>query len=37
VDALIAATAIVHEAMLVTANKKHFENIEGLKIETWQI
>ena len=37
VDVLIAATAIVHKAMLVTASKKHFENIEGLKIETWQI
>jgi len=37
VDALIAATAIAHEAILVTANKKHFENIEGLKIEIWPI
>ncbi len=37
VDALIAATAMVHEATLVTTNKKHFENIEGLKIEVWQI
>jgi len=35
IDALIAATAIVHKATLVTANKKHFENIEGLKIENW--
>ncbi|MCJ7748098.1 MAG: type II toxin-antitoxin system VapC family toxin [Desulfobacterales bacterium] len=37
VDALIAATAMVHEATLVTTNKKHFENIEGLKIEVWPI
>jgi tRNA(fMet)-specific endonuclease VapC len=35
VDALIAATAIAHKAVLVTANKRHFENIEGLRIETW--
>ena len=37
VDALIAATAMAHEAILVTANKKHFENIEGLKVEIWSI
>ncbi len=37
VDALIAATAMAHEAILVTANKKHFENIEGLKVEVWPI
>ena len=35
VDALIAATAMTHEATLVTSNKRHFENIEGLKIEVW--
>jgi tRNA(fMet)-specific endonuclease VapC len=37
VDALIAATAMVHGAVLVTASKKHFENIEGLKVEVWPI
>lgn len=37
VDALIAATAIAHDAILVTANKRHFENIEGLKLEVWPI
>lgn len=37
VDALIAATAMAHEAILVTTNKKHFENIEGLKVEIWPI
>ncbi|MBS3918689.1 MAG: type II toxin-antitoxin system VapC family toxin [Deltaproteobacteria bacterium] len=37
VDALIAATALAHEAILVTANKRHFENIEGLKVEVWPI
>jgi tRNA(fMet)-specific endonuclease VapC len=37
VDALVAATAMAHEATLITANKKHFENIAGLKIEVWPI
>jgi tRNA(fMet)-specific endonuclease VapC len=37
VDALIAATAMAREATLVTTDKKHFENIEGLKIEVWPI
>jgi len=36
VDALIAATAMVHKAVLVTANKKHYENIGRLKVEVWQ-
>jgi len=36
-DALIAATAMANEAILVTVNKKHFENIEGLKVEIWPI
>ncbi len=36
VDALLAATAIANKTVLVTANKKHFENIEGLKLEVWQ-
>ncbi len=37
VDALIAATAIAHKAVLVTGNKKHFEFIEGLRIESWPL
>jgi tRNA(fMet)-specific endonuclease VapC len=37
VDALIAATAMAHEAILVTNNKKHFENIQGLKVEVWPV
>ncbi|MCL0097734.1 type II toxin-antitoxin system VapC family toxin [Dehalococcoidia bacterium] len=36
VDALLAATAIANKAVLITANKKYFENIEGLKLEIWQ-
>jgi predicted nucleic acid-binding protein len=34
-DGLIAATAMAHKAALVTADKKHFENIEGLKLKVW--
>jgi len=34
-DALIAATAMAHKALLITGNRKHFENIEGLKVEIW--
>jgi len=37
VDALIAAAAMAHEAILVTTNNKHFGNIEGLKVEIWPI
>jgi predicted nucleic acid-binding protein len=33
----IAATAMAHKAALVTADKKHFKNIEGLKLEIWPI
>jgi tRNA(fMet)-specific endonuclease VapC len=35
VDALIAAIALAHNAILVTDNIKHFKNIEGLKLENW--
>jgi tRNA(fMet)-specific endonuclease VapC len=34
-DAMIASMAIAHRAEIVTANKKHFENIEGLRIQEW--
>jgi len=34
-DALIAATAMAHKGILVTGNRKHFENIERLKVEIW--
>lgn len=33
-DALIAATALVHDEALFTANGKHFECIEDLRVET---
>ena len=34
-DMQIAAAALAEDAQLVTNNKKHFENIEGLKIAVW--
>lgn len=34
-DALIGATAIEHQATLITANVKHFSGIEGLTIEAF--
>ena len=37
VNTLIAATAIAHKAVLVTGNKKHFERIDGLRIEMWPL
>jgi len=35
IDALIAAVALANNAVLVTHNTKHFENIEGLNLEDW--
>ncbi|MEX2444841.1 MAG: type II toxin-antitoxin system VapC family toxin [Alkalispirochaeta sp.] len=35
-DLLIAATAIERCSFLVTGNIRHFEMIEGLKIENWR-
>jgi len=37
VDAMIAAVSIACDAILVTANKRHFENIQGLKLDSWKI
>jgi tRNA(fMet)-specific endonuclease VapC len=34
-DILIAATAIEHDAILVTDNTKHFARVDGLKLENW--
>ena len=33
-DLLIAASALEHQLTLLTNNRKHFESIEGLRIET---
>jgi predicted nucleic acid-binding protein len=34
---LIAATALARKAVLVIGNKRHFEHIEGLHVETWSL
>ena len=34
-DALIAATALEHGLVVLTANTKHFCSIEGLKVEAF--
>lgn len=34
-DTLIAATAVVHDAMLVTHNVKHFRAFRNLKLDDW--
>ena len=37
VDAMIAAVAMANNAEFVTANKRHFDNIEGLQLKSWDI
>jgi predicted nucleic acid-binding protein len=34
-DLLIAAIALTHDATLVTRNRRHFERISELRLETW--
>ncbi|NOY68511.1 MAG: type II toxin-antitoxin system VapC family toxin [Deltaproteobacteria bacterium] len=34
-DLILAATALSHNLILVTNNEKHFQRIDGLKIENW--
>ena len=34
-DVLIAATALVYDATLVTGNSRHFARFEGLKLDDW--
>lgn len=36
-DMLIASVALANDAILITHNTRHFENIEGLTIEDWLI
>ncbi|MBI3978099.1 MAG: type II toxin-antitoxin system VapC family toxin [Chloroflexi bacterium] len=35
IDALIAAAALANNAVLVTHNTRHFDQIEGLTLEDW--
>jgi tRNA(fMet)-specific endonuclease VapC len=35
VDVLIAATALVHSAVLVTHNVREFRRVKGLRLEDW--
>jgi tRNA(fMet)-specific endonuclease VapC len=34
-DLIIASIALTHNLVLVTNNEKHFQRIEGLKLENW--
>ncbi len=34
-DLVIASTALAHNLILVTNNIRHFQKIEGLKLENW--
>jgi predicted nucleic acid-binding protein len=36
-DALIAATAMSHQLVLLTGNNKHFSAIKGLKLEVFRV
>lgn len=35
-DAMIAATALAHEMILITGNTKHFNRVKGLKVVDWE-
>jgi tRNA(fMet)-specific endonuclease VapC len=34
-DLILAACALAHDLVLVTNNLKHFERVEGLRLENW--
>jgi tRNA(fMet)-specific endonuclease VapC len=34
-DLKIAATALVHNALLLSANRREFERVPGLRVENW--
>jgi tRNA(fMet)-specific endonuclease VapC len=34
-DLKIAATALVHNALLLSANRRDFESVPGLRVENW--
>jgi len=35
-DVLIAATALLHDLVLITGNEEHFQRIEGLRFLNWR-
>lgn len=35
-DVLIAATALQHHLIMVTANQREFERVPGLQTENWR-
>jgi predicted nucleic acid-binding protein len=35
-DVLIAAIVLSHDATLVTRNRRHFDRVEGLRVEGWE-
>ena len=37
IDLLIAGTALTHDRIIVTNNRKHFERIPGLIVEDWSV
>ena len=37
IDLLIAGTALTHDRIIVTNNRKHFERIPGLTVEDWSV
>jgi tRNA(fMet)-specific endonuclease VapC len=37
IDRMIAATALVHDLTLITANGEDFADIAGLKLEIWEL
>jgi predicted nucleic acid-binding protein len=34
-DLKIAVTALVNDALLLAANRRDFERVSGLRVETW--
>jgi tRNA(fMet)-specific endonuclease VapC len=34
-DLKIAATALVNDALLLSANRRDFERVPGLRVENW--
>ncbi|MEM6435012.1 MAG: type II toxin-antitoxin system VapC family toxin, partial [Cyanobacteria bacterium P01_D01_bin.115] len=35
-DVLIAATALQHDLIMVTANQREFERVTSLQLENWR-